>query len=70
MLPVNSLIAFFCYRQGLKDSYSKDNKEAFKPILNVPKEKPELTEEQKYWNGILKNINNYKGNPIGQKEVK
>lgn len=70
MLPINSLIAFLCYRQGLKDGYTKEQKQELKPILNVTKEKPKLTEEQKRLNTLLENVNNYKGNGIGQREVK
>ena len=70
MLPIQTLIGLFIYRQGLKDSYSKEQKQELKPILNVPKPKPKLTEEQKKFNTLMDNINNYQGSSLGQREVK
>lgn len=70
MLPINALIVFFAYRQGLKDGKVVKEDKVFEPVVNIPKKKPELTEEQKRLSVLLENVNSYKGNAIGQREVK
>lgn len=71
MLPLNALIVFFSYRQGIKDGRTLNSEEKpLEPIFTPIKQEVKQNDEIKRLNTIMNNINNYKGNSLGQREVK
>jgi len=70
LIPINSILVFFSYRQGLKDGRAVKEEKKLEPVINLPSKKPEISRETKRLNTILDNINSYNGSPSGQKAVK
>ena len=70
LIPINCLLVFFSYRQGLKDGRQVKDDKPIKPIIEPTARKYEQNKEMKRLNTILENINNYSGSGVGQKEVR
>lgn len=72
LIPINCLLVFFSYRQGLKDGRQVKDDKPIKPIIEpiATFKKYEQNKEMKRLNTILENINNYSGSGVGQKEVR
>lgn len=62
------IVAIGAYRQGIKDGKAISQDKPLPPILK-PKVPAKLPKEDRCFDTILSNLDNYDGTSIGQKEV-